>query len=353
MSITEKPYPLIGNLALGREGLGYTIVRIYETLDDKCPYFGVYMFHKPVFVAKDKELIKRILVKDFSSFSNRVQYANEKVDAIASNNLFTFRNDVWKFVRNKLTPVFTSGKLKLMLPLMNDIVVNLEDVLNTTDNQNVDIKDICKRFTTDITTSCAFGLDSGILKNTNSEIKEMTDKLLNPKGFVRRFAAFCWLLCPFLIDILRLPFLDPEATEYLTNVFKHSEDERKKKNIKRNDFVDLMMELSEQEMENDLYKFDDLKKSAQAMVFYNAGTESTSTTLSVCLYELALNPDVQEKLRHEIKENLDSQGNISYEKLHGMEYLDLVIKETLRKYPFAQFLSRYADNDYFSNQLVW
>jgi len=39
---------------------------------------------------------------------------------------------------------------------------------------------------------------------------------------------------------------------------------------------------------------------AQAIIFFLAGYETTATTLSYCSYELALNPDVQQKLYEEI-----------------------------------------------------
>ncbi|XP_044755144.1 uncharacterized protein LOC123314094 [Coccinella septempunctata] len=346
---TEEPYPFFGNflnIALKKESMGYIFKRIYDTLDEKYPYFGVYVFHKPILVLKDRELIKQVLVKDFSSFYNRSNYSNEKVDPIASNTLFALRNEVWKTVRNKLSPVFTSGKMKLMLPLMAEIADNLEGHLDKSHDENVDVKDLTKRYAIDITTTCAFGIDSGSIKDNNSEIKTMTDKILDPRGFVRGFAAFCWILCPFLVDIFRLPFIDRDASNYFVDLFKHSEEERKRKNVKRNDLVDLLIEMSNEEKQTDLFKFDDVKKSAQALVFYNAGTEATSTLSSLCLYELALHQDIQLKLREEIRENVDDAGNISYEALFGMEYLDLVVKEILRKYPFVHFLARYAEKDY-------
>ncbi|XP_045473265.1 cytochrome P450 6k1-like isoform X2 [Harmonia axyridis] len=345
----EQPYPLFGNLlnvAFRGESMMNIIKRINNGLSDKHKYFGFYLFHKPVLIVTDKELIKEVLIKDFNTFANRANYTNEKVDPIASNNLFSLRDQVWKTVRNKLSPVFTSGKMKLMMPLMTEISDNLEDVLNNTHNTNIDVKDITKRYAIDITTSCAFGFDSESLKDASSEVKLMSDKLLNPTSFISRFGMFCWVLCPFLVDIFRVPFVDREASRYFINLFKQSEDERIKRNIQRNDFVDLMIEMTKQEKQNDVFQFDDIKKSAQAIVFFNAGTEASSTISSFCLYELALHPEIQQELSNEIRDNLDSNGNISYETLFGMEYLDMVLKETLRKYPFAQFISRYAEKDH-------
>ena len=50
------------------------------------------------------------------------------------------------------------------------------------------------------------------------------------------------------------------------------------------------------------------------------------------MYQLAKNPEVQEKLRTEIQEvtNGDLEKNLCYDDLQTMTYLDQVINETLR-----------------------
>lgn len=51
-------------------------------------------------------------------------------------------------------------------------------------------------------------------------------------------------------------------------------------------------------------------------------------------YELAVNPDMQQKLRKEVVKTLEeNKGQLTYESLLGMKYLDMFISESLRKWP--------------------
>ena len=64
-----------------------------------------------------------------------------------------------------------------------------------------------------------------------------------------------------------------------------------------------------------------------------AGTDTTSMGLSQIMELLAQNPDMQEKLRAEIKEAQQQHGdNIPYDILVDLPYLDAVCRESLRLY---------------------
>jgi hypothetical protein len=66
--------------------------------------------------------------------------------------------------------------------------------------------------------------------------------------------------------------------------------------------------------------------AAQAFVFFIAGFETSSTTMTFCLYELSLHQDIQDRLREEIDVVLRKHdGKITYEGIQEMEYLDKVI----------------------------
>uniref|UniRef100_A0A182TNR3 Cytochrome P450 n=1 Tax=Anopheles melas TaxID=34690 RepID=A0A182TNR3_9DIPT len=77
------------------------------------------------------------------------------------------------------------------------------------------------------------------------------------------------------------------------------------------------------------------------------GFETSSTTQSFCLYELAKNPDIQERLREEINRAIkENGGEVTYDVVMNIKYLDNVIDETLRKYPPVESLTRVPSVDY-------
>jgi cytochrome P450 family 6 len=66
--------------------------------------------------------------------------------------------------------------------------------------------------------------------------------------------------------------------------------------------------------------------TAQAVVFFVAGFETSSTTLSYAMMEMARLPSVQQKARENIKEILARHdGTMSYQALQEMHYLDWII----------------------------
>jgi cytochrome P450 family 6 len=65
--------------------------------------------------------------------------------------------------------------------------------------------------------------------------------------------------------------------------------------------------------------------AAQAFVFYIGGFETSSTTMTFCMYELSLHEYIQDRLREEIDVVLKKHdGKLTYEAIQEMEYLDKV-----------------------------
>jgi len=93
-------------------------------------YIDFYIFDKPYLLLRDPKIIKNILIKDFNSFFNRYKCADPN-DCIGYTNLFFIKNSAWKIVKTKLTPFFTSGKLKKMFGLMLECGKHLDEYFNS------------------------------------------------------------------------------------------------------------------------------------------------------------------------------------------------------------------------------
>ncbi len=69
----------------------------------------------------------------------------------------------------------------------------------------------------------------------------------------------------------------------------------------------------------------DVLLSANVFILFAAGLESSAVTLSCCLYELALNQDIQNKVRDEIRKATQNSKLCYNTVTSDITYLDMVI----------------------------
>lgn len=299
----------------------------------KFGFGGIYFFVDPVIVPTSLEFLKSIFVKDFPYFHDRTFYYNEKDDPISAH-LTAIDGQKWRTLREKLSPTFTSGKLKGMFPSIVSIGENLKDVLNKMieEDPNVMIKALLVRFTSDIIGSCAFGIDCNSLKNPDAEIYQTVMKIgrVQKHSFVVRLMTFSY---PNLMRFFRVKVFPEFMSQFFYNLVKDIVEHREKNSINRNDFMNQLIQLKNTgTLKNDAGKIEKLgyltfgEVVAQSFVFFLGGFETSSTTLMFCLYELAVNQEVQDKARKEILETLEKYDDkITYESLSEMNYLEQCI----------------------------
>jgi cytochrome P450 len=76
-----------------------------------------------------------------------------------------------------------------------------------------------------------------------------------------------------------------------------------------------------------------------------AGRDTTASTLSWTLYELARHPECVRRLRDEVRSVVGPERTPTYDDLKSMRYLQNVMNETLRLYPAVPFNVRLALHD--------
>ena len=96
------------------------------------------------------------------------------------------------------------------------------------------------------------------------------------------------------------------------------------------------------------HEFDELVIVATAIVILVAGYDTTGTTLAFACYQLAKNPQIQDKLREEVLEVVgdNAQRDLTYDDLQSMTYVDQVFNEALRFYNPVGILQRSVTQKY-------
>jgi len=351
----KKPVILFGNYKnffFFRQSVGKIFEGIYyEFPDDK--FVGCFKPRTPQLLIRDPDMIKQVLVKDFSTFSERFLDVSDTEEKLNSN-LFFVHGDKWKAMRQKFTPAFTSGKLKNMFHLIVEKGEEFQNFLGgviQNDNEQ-EVKDLMARFTTDVIGSVAFGIKLNSMEDKNAPFRKFGNQFF-ASSTRKTVKSFLRLFSPRLFNLLKLRIQDINLENFFIATVKEIIAERKQSQIVRHDFIDLLMELKEKGFIKNAsggttdIEFTDAFMTAQAFIFFAAGFETSSTLMSFTLYELAKNPEVKQKALLEIDTVLKKHnGKISYDAIKDMHYLECCISEAMRKYPALGVLSRVSNSRY-------
>nr|WEU54313.1 cytochrome P450 [Phaedon brassicae] len=339
----HKPIPLFGNFAdviLLKTTPYEWLKKQYDSTTH--PVLGIYILDDPYLVLRDPHLIHCILVENFKYFSDR-QIAAPKHDKCVSNLLFFQKGPEWKERRSKLSPMFSTGKIKAVLPTFNECARDLVEYLNDRTGE-VEASEVIARFSTDIVAKYFFGSDVGAFKG-DPDFRKYGREIFK---FDLRNAVVqsIFLFKPKWVDIFKLQFVKKHAQIFFRKVFLDAMYIRRQSSVKVGDLVDLLNEMvSKRECFGD-EGIGHEKIVSPALQLYMAGYETTSVAVSFTLLELGVNMDIQLELRREIKNTIEKHNGLTFEAIREMEYLDMCIRESLRKYPPVGFVDRICNHDF-------
>nr|CAH7721221.1 unnamed protein product [Callosobruchus chinensis] len=325
-----------------------TFADMMKRLHDLYPndrYTGGYQLLVPTLMIRDPELIKTICVKDFDHFSNHRTFVPEDVDPLFGKNLFALKDQRWRDMRAVLSPSFTSSKMRGMFLLMSDCAEKWVQFFLNKNQEVIDVnlKDSLTRYTNDVIATCAFGIEVDSLNNPDNIFYTMGRRATDFNSLSRRLKFMGYFIVPWLYRLLKISFFEEDIKEFFYKLVDDTIRVREEKGIVRPDMINLLMEgKSSAPM-----KITNEDIASQVMIFFFGGFDSTATTMCFVAHELVENPDVQSKLREEIMETkAQCKGKLSYEALLKMKYMDMVISETLRKWPLAVFTDRVCTKPY-------
>lgn len=240
-----KPQLPFGNIkGIGRQiHSSQLMTKFYNELKGKGPFGGIYFFIKPVVLAIDLDFIKNVLIKDFACFHDRGIYFNERDDPLSAH-LFSLEGTKWKNLRSKLSPTFTLTKMKFMFPTIVEVAGEFQKCLGDMINnsEELELKDVLARFTTDVIGTCAFGIQCNSLKDPNAEFRVKGKKVFE----VARHQAIKQMFMAAFRDLARslhMKMIHDDVSEFFMKIVEETVKYREENNVKRNDFMDLLIEL--------------------------------------------------------------------------------------------------------------
>ncbi len=247
------------------------------------------------------------------------------------DSMFIAEGAHWRWQRRAAAPVFSHRNIASLAPIMSASAEAACERLAAADGQ-ADVFDEMVRATFEVISDVTF---SGSGTMDSDAVHKAIDNYIDQTARVSLF------------DILGVPtwvprfsrLFGPNSLTKMKDIADESIARRRESGAKEiPDLLDLLMDGQDPKTDRQM-NASELRDNL--LTFIVAGHETTALTLSWALYLCAFDPDVQEKLRTEAQSVL--KGEVATADHVGqMPYCEQVIKETLRLYPPAAFLSRTA-----------
>lgn len=321
----EAKHPLDGVLKFGKDRHMIKFLNDnYKKWKNKYKIYGGFLMMRPIVIVQDVDLAKRVMTTDSHYFQGRGMYVNTRDDPLSAH-LFNLEGDHWKKLREKLTSVFTSGKMKYMFPIVTKIA---DEMITTVDKElkistEVEVKELFARFTTDVIGNVAFGLECNSLSDPNAKFREMGRRTLN----IDIARSIFTMVAPGIARQLHMKAFNTKITNFYVDIVRDTVQYREQNNIERNDFMDLLIKMRNKNKSNDEADINLSGLSlneivSQAFIFFVAGFETSSSTMTFTMFELAQNQEVQELARRNVNEVLARhKGEFTYEAINEMKYI--------------------------------
>lgn len=332
--------------------------------------YGMFESGKPSLFVAEPELLKQILLKDFLVLPNRrtVNFFEPLFDYMLS----VIPYPRWKTIRKYYSPVFTSGKIRKMEHQIEACTKSTMSHLQKAaeEERDLELGHFFGNFSLDLISRYAFGTRLDSHSDKTNDFVTYAKKVFGTDFSVSLIVYF---LLPGVAKFFRMKLYNPATLDYFKSLCQNVIKGRLDSKTRQDDFLQQMIDSQQGKWTGDTTKettyaeekiFDvdskladsedvpsnvlsEEEAMAQCFMFLVAGQQTTSSVVAFTLYMLALNPEVQEKLREEVDLCVAKHGEYpAMEIVVKLEYLHGVISEILRMYPPASRLERETTKDY-------
>ena len=311
--------------------LGHVFVQWHKQMD--ADIFGYNLLFMPRVYVFDKDLVSLIATSkhtvEFVKPADMRAFFPEN-----THGLLILEGQDHYNAKKKLQPFFQQDAFQAEYPMILNKAMTLAADLK--DKDHISVKPLLKKCMLELIVKIAFDYD---LKDPR--VSNKFEQVLNSGEF--SIGQMLKIAFPVLS---KLPLASNRARmEAVQVIFGHIDaviNQRLQDNTApKNDLLSKIMEITDfsKRPKEQLQQLREM-----IITFMGAGHETTTTTLTWALFELAKNPEIQQKLRDEIKYKVDKHEP-TWDELHSMTYLEHVVMEVLRLHTPLMNVSRRATKD--------
>lgn len=306
-----------------------------------------WLFNEPRVLLTNPKAIGEVLVQRNYEFVKPERIRNG-LGRLLGVGILIAEGDEHKRQRKLLMPAFSFRHIKDLYPIFWEKAREMTDRMTETMRSSpdgssvIEIREWSSRATLDIIGLAGCGQDFDSLANPDNELNQTYKSIFSSNRGAQLVQLFLGMLPHWLAVALPLKRNDEigKAIGTIKSVARDLiADKRAKTLAGKADQVDILSVA----MQSGGFSDDDLVN--QLMTFLAAGHETTASAMSWAVYLLCKHPDVQARLRAEVRAELDINGTINAAKIDKLPYLNAVLNETMRLFPPVPLTLREAAHD--------
>ncbi|KAH8985443.1 cytochrome P450 [Lactarius hatsudake] len=324
---------------------------LYKTYGKVARVYG--FFGDIQLVVSDPKACNNIFVKDQPIFEMTEAFLRSNMHA-SGPSLFATSGAQHRMQRKLLNPAFNIKHMRYMTPIFHRITKQLrENLWSIVSNgpEEINVAEWMGRLALELIGQAGLGYSFGVFEGRDDEYSRAlrewiptssslavprnlfpyVDGIFHPSVLKFLGRTMPWPKLNHLIDLAEtLNSKSRDIHEAKKRLLELGDDATVKQVGDGNDIISLLMRARLAEPEDIQLSEEELV--AQMAVFLIAGTDTTSSALSRILHLLSLHPDVQDKLRKELKEAQEDNEELTHDQLVSLPFLEAVCRETLRLY---------------------
>ncbi|CAH0393590.1 unnamed protein product [Bemisia tabaci] len=327
--------------------------RIYRENKDK-DLVAFFIATMPVVLLRKPALIKQIFAKNFDEAFKTgfaAPHNNKVVELMLGQSPF---KSVWKAQRSALSPMFATARFdgEEFAKIRNQIAHMSTHVEKARlHGKPIDIKKMAMNFFLDSISNSFLDLNDNSYEK-EGEFRKFVKNFIEP-GWDKLLSVFAQMHLQGMPTLDSLQFITQKHIEYMKTLLQRQMKQRSQTGDQRNDLIDLLIRLKEQDQNGKLDSEMDMtnKTMGLGLSFLLGGLKGLGTVdilISFTVHLLSLHPEHQERIRQEVEEVMKEHNTteITYEVARDLHFLQQCLRETARLYPNTSALTRECTEDF-------